>query len=83
MWVGLHQGSGPCPLHFIIVLEALFSEFRKAGCPWELLFADDLMIRSESMEEMLIKVRTEKSEWRRRACGEVQPGENKDSGVWN
>ena len=32
-----------------IVLEALYREFR-TGCPWELLYADDLMISAESME---------------------------------
>ena len=41
--VGVHQGSVLSPLLFIIVLEALSREFR-TGCPWELLYADDLMI---------------------------------------
>ena len=48
--VGVHQGSVLSPLLFIIVLEALSREFR-TGCPWELLYADDLMISAESMEE--------------------------------
>ena len=41
--VGVHQGSVLSPLLFVIVLEALFMELR-TGCPWEILYADDLMI---------------------------------------
>ena len=41
--VGLHQGSVFSPLLFIIVLEALSEEFR-TGCPWELLYDDDLLL---------------------------------------
>ena len=59
--VGVHQGSVLSPLLFIIVLEALSREFR-TGCPWELLYADDLNISAESMEELLIKVQTWKTE---------------------
>ena len=40
--VGVHQGSVLSPLLFVIVLEALSLEFR-TGCPWELLYADDLV----------------------------------------
>ena len=54
---GVHQGVVLSPLLFIIVLEALSREFR-TGCPWELLYADDLMISAESMEELLVKVQT-------------------------
>ena len=59
--VGVHQGSVLSPLLFIIVLEALSREFR-TGCPWELLYADDLMISAESMEELLVKLKTWKTE---------------------
>ena len=48
--VGVHQGSVLRWLLFIIVLEALSREFR-TGYPWELLYADDLMISVESMED--------------------------------
>ena len=54
--VGVHQGSVLSPLLFIIVLEALSREFR-TGCPWELLYADDLAIVSETMEGLLVKLR--------------------------
>ena len=48
--VGVHQGSVLSPLLFIIVLEALSGEFR-AGVPWEDLYADDLVIIADSLEE--------------------------------
>ena len=47
--VGVHQGSVLSPLLFIIVLEALSKEFR-TGCPWELFYADDLVISAETPE---------------------------------
>ena len=46
--VCVHQGSVLSPLLFIIVMEALSREFR-TGCPWELLYADDLVIVAESL----------------------------------
>ena len=48
--VGVHQGSVLSPLLFIIGLEALSREFR-SGVPWEDLYADDLVIIAESLEE--------------------------------
>ena len=48
--VGVHQGSVLSPLLFIIVLEALSRAFR-SGVPWEDLYADDLVIIAESLEE--------------------------------
>ena len=63
--VGVHQGSVLSLLLFIIVLEALTREFR-TGCPWELLYADDLMISAESIEELLVKLKTWKAEMERK-----------------
>ena len=48
--VGVHQGSVLSPLLFIIVLHALSREFHH-GVPWEDLYADDLVIIAESLEE--------------------------------
>ena len=48
--VGVHQGSVLSPLPFIILLEALSREFR-AGVPCEDLYADDLVIIADSLEE--------------------------------
>ena len=51
--VDVHQGSVLSPLLFIIVLEALSREFR-TGLPWELLYADDLVLMADSIEELEI-----------------------------
>ena len=48
--VGVHQGSVLSPLLFIIVLEALSREFG-SGVPLEDLYADDLVIIAELLEE--------------------------------
>ena len=53
--VGVHQGSVLSPLLFIIVLEALSREFR-TGCPWEMLYADDLVIISNTIEDLFARV---------------------------
>ena len=55
--VSVHQGSVLSPLLFITVLEALKSEFR-FGVPWEDLYADDLVIITESLEECLRRLLT-------------------------
>ena len=57
---GAH-GSVLSPLLFIIVLEALSSEFR-TSFPWELLYADDLVIIATSLEELLQKLELWKNE---------------------
>ena len=57
--VGVHQGSVLSPLLFVIVLEALSREFR-TGTPWELLYADDLVIIAETEEELRSKL----SKWK-------------------
>ena len=49
--VGVHQGSVLSPLLFIIVLEALSSEFR-TGTPWELLYADDFVIVAKTENDL-------------------------------
>ena len=79
--VGVHQGSVLSPLLFIIVLEALSREFR-TGCPWELLYADDLMISAGSKEELLVKVRTWKTEMEKKGL-RVNMGKTKimESGI--
>ena len=79
--VGVHQVSVLSPLLFIIVLEALSREFR-TDCPWELLYADDLMISAESMEELLVKVQTWKTEMEKKGL-RVTTGKTKimESGI--
>ena len=49
---GVHQGSALSPLLFVIVMEALSREFRVA-LPWELLYADDLVVIAETEEDLI------------------------------
>ena len=53
--VDVHQGSVHIPLLLIVMKEALFTEFR-TDCPWLLLYKDDLVIKAEYMEELLVKL---------------------------
>jgi mannose/fructose/N-acetylgalactosamine-specific phosphotransferase system component IID len=53
--VGLHQGSVLSPLLFIIVMEAVTVHIR-GGLPWELLYADDLVLIAKSLEELIEKL---------------------------
>ena len=55
--VGLHQGSALSPFLFVIVLDTLSNEFR-SGLPWELLFADDLVVIAQNEEELQEKLIT-------------------------
>jgi len=48
----MNQGSALSPLLFVIVMEAIYREFRVA-LPWELLYADDLVVIAET--EDLVK----------------------------
>ena len=45
--VGLHQGSVLSPLLFIMVMEVVTRDIR-IGLPWELLYADDLVLTSDT-----------------------------------
>ena len=59
--MGVQEGAVQSQLLLIIVLEAPSREFH-TGCPCELLYPDDLMISAESIEELLVKLKTWKSE---------------------
>ena len=47
--VDLHQGSGLSPFLLIVVLDVISEEFR-CGLPNELLFADDLVVVTDTEE---------------------------------
>ena len=47
--VGVQQGSVLSPLLLITVLEALSREFH-ASCPWELTYADDLVLLAQTLD---------------------------------
>ena len=53
--VGVHQGSVLSPLLFIIVMEAMTHTVR-VGLPWEMLYADDLVLVEKSEEELKQKL---------------------------
>ena len=73
MKVGVHQGSVLSPLLFIIVLET--REFR-SGVPWENLYADDLVIIAESLEECVRRLLTWKEAMEKEGLG-VNAGKTK------
>ncbi|KAK3527503.1 hypothetical protein QTP86_023721 [Hemibagrus guttatus] len=49
--VGLHQGSALSPFLFAIVMDQLSEEVRQDS-PWTMMFADDIVICSESREQV-------------------------------
>ncbi|MBJ5486870.1 hypothetical protein JGG36_24070 [Salmonella enterica subsp. enterica serovar Meleagridis] len=53
--VGLHQGSVLSPLLFVIVMDVITKEVRE-GLPWEVLYADDLVLVAESEEKLKVRV---------------------------
>jgi len=57
--VGMHEGSALSPLLFVIVTEAISREFRVA-LPWELLYADDLVVIAETEEHLIQRL----NEWK-------------------
>ena len=59
MKVGLHQGSALSPLLFIIMMDVLAEEARTKP-PWAMLFADNVVLVSETVEE----VEEELERWR-------------------
>jgi len=55
----MHQGSVLSPLSFAIVMEAISREFRVA-LPWELLYADDLVVITETEDDLMKRL----NEWK-------------------
>ena len=51
--VGLHKGSILSPLLFVIVMEMIPRELR-AGLPLELLYADDLILINQSINQSIM-----------------------------
>ncbi|KAK3574648.1 hypothetical protein QTP86_011561 [Hemibagrus guttatus] len=49
--MGLHQGSAPSPFLFAMAMDQLSEEVRQES-PWTMMFADDIVICSESREQM-------------------------------
>ena len=76
--VDVHQGSCLSPLLFIMALEALPHEFC-TGCPWENLYADDLVIMTELLEELQEKTNMEDQDGRKGSLD--QQGQNQDPDI--
>jgi len=57
--VGMHQSSALSPLLFVIVTETLSREFRVA-LPWELLYADDLLVTAQTEDDLIKRL----NEWK-------------------
>ena len=53
--VGIHQVLVLSPLLFIIVMEAVTHSVRE-GLPWEMLYADDLVLVGKCEEELKEKL---------------------------
>ena len=49
--VGRHQGSALSPCLFAVVMDRMMDEIREEA-PWTMMFADDIVICSESMEHV-------------------------------
>ena len=64
--VGVHQGSVLSPLLFITVMQAVTKKAAK-GLPWELLYADDLVLIADSEEELKRKLTTWKDEMEKKS----------------
>ena len=62
--LGLHQWSVMSPLFFAAVMDVVSSEAR-SGLPSELLYADDLVIRSSTIEQLDRRV----ADWRASLLG--------------
>ncbi|KAK3505605.1 hypothetical protein QTP70_004923 [Hemibagrus guttatus] len=63
--VGLHQGSALSPFLFAIVMDQLSEEVRQES-PWTMMFADDIVICSESREQVEENLKTWRSALERR-----------------
>jgi len=57
--ISMHQGSALSPLLFVIVMEALL-ENSELPLPWELLYADDLVVIAETEGDLIKRL----NEWK-------------------
>ena len=65
---GVYQGSCLRPLLLLTIPEALFQEFR-TGCRWKNLYADDLVIITEPLEELSRTWSSGRPTWKERDFG--------------
>ena len=65
----MHQSSVLSPLLFIIVFEALSRKFRD-GLPYEMLYADELVLMADSRDELIMKLERWKESLETKGLGE-------------
>ena len=75
--VCVHQGSVLSRLLFIIVLEDLSWEFH-SGVPWEDLYANDLVIIAELLEEYVRRLLTRKEAMEKKGLSKCRKDEDHD-----
>ena len=63
--VGVHQESALSPLLFIMVMDVLTEDVRD-GSLMELLYADDLVLCGESLNDVMTSIRDGKMQWKER-----------------
>ena len=68
---GVQQGSVLSPLLFILVLEALSHLEFRVGCPWEMLYSNELVILTKAFEKCSME------KWSRVKGIEGEHGENR------
>ena len=73
--VGVPQGSVLSPLLFVVVMDVVTREARE-GLPWELLYADDLVVTAPSKEDLQRKVKAWRDCLRRKGL-KVNEGKTK------
>ena len=57
--VGMQQGSALSPLLFVIVMEAISRKL-----PWQLLYADDVVVVTETEEDLTKRLNESKGTWK-------------------
>ena len=75
----MHQGSVLNPLLFILLQESLLRQFH-TGVPLELLYADDLAVMADSLEECITRLNVWKEGMEHKGLNSQHEG-NEDHGT--
>ena len=69
--VGLDQDSALSPFLFTVIMDCMKRELKREA-PWDMLFADDVVICMETKEEVEDKVSRQKAEYLKSRAGDRQ-----------